>query len=314
MDMDSAGNPPAQGSDQGQTSSNQSQNAAPAITLPKGGGAIRGIGEKFAANPVTGTGSMTVPIALSPGRSGFGPQFALSYDSGAGNGPFGFGWNLSLPSITRKTDKGLPKYLDTEDSDVFILSGAEDLVPEFRKNADGNWLRNAEGKLVIHEDDRIFESVIYRVRRYCPRIEGLFARIEHWTRVSDGDTHWRSISRDNILTVYGRDASSRIADPDDPSRVFSWLICESYDDRGNAIVYEYVAEDDRGINLAQANELNRGRGANRYLKRIHYGNRRPLLLDTSIQGSRSCHVPLPDFALADWMFGGCPEFCVNGVC
>jgi hypothetical protein len=37
---------------------------APAISLPKGGGAIRGIGEKFAANPVTGAGSMTVPIAF----------------------------------------------------------------------------------------------------------------------------------------------------------------------------------------------------------------------------------------------------------
>ena len=67
------------------------------ISLPKGGGAIRGMGEKFAANPVTGTGSMTVPIATSPGRCGFGPQLSLSYDSGAGNGPFGFGWSLSLP-------------------------------------------------------------------------------------------------------------------------------------------------------------------------------------------------------------------------
>ena len=63
---------------------------APSISLPKGGGAIRGIGEKFAANPVTGTGSLTVPIATSPGRSVFGPQLSLSYDSGAGNGPFGF--------------------------------------------------------------------------------------------------------------------------------------------------------------------------------------------------------------------------------
>ena len=103
--------------------------AAPSISLPKGGGAIRGMGEKFAANPVTGTGSMSVPIATSPGRSGFGPQLSLSYDSGAGNGPFGFGWSLSLPSITRKTDKGLPEYFDAEESDVFILSGAEDLVP-----------------------------------------------------------------------------------------------------------------------------------------------------------------------------------------
>ena len=28
---------------------------APTVSLPKGGGAIRGIGEKFGANPVTGT-------------------------------------------------------------------------------------------------------------------------------------------------------------------------------------------------------------------------------------------------------------------
>src|SRR5437660_12891224 len=84
----------------------------PSISLPKGGGAVRGIGEKFAANPVTGTGSTTVPIATSPGRGGFGPQLALAYDSGAGNGPFGFGWGLSLPAITRRTDKGLPQYRD----------------------------------------------------------------------------------------------------------------------------------------------------------------------------------------------------------
>ena len=59
--------------------------------------------------------------------------------------------------------------------------------------------------------------------------------------------HWRSITRDNVTTLYGDDARrSRIADPGDPARVFSWLICESYDDKGNAIVYEYAAEDDDG--------------------------------------------------------------------
>src|SRR5918996_146344 len=110
------------------------QISTPSISLPKGGGAIRGMGEKFAANPVTGTGSMSVPIATSPGRSGFGPQLSLSYDSGAGNGPFGFGWSLSLPAITRKTDKGLPRYLDAEESDVYLLSGAEDLVPVLKQD------------------------------------------------------------------------------------------------------------------------------------------------------------------------------------
>ena len=56
------------------SSSGPSSVAAPTISLPKGGGAIKGIGEKFAANPATGTGSLTVPIATSPGRVGFGPQ------------------------------------------------------------------------------------------------------------------------------------------------------------------------------------------------------------------------------------------------
>src|SRR5664279_3188005 len=113
---------------------------APQLSLPKGGGAIRGMGEKFATNPVTGTGSLTVPIYTSPGRSGFGPQLSLSYDSGSGNGPFGFGWSLTLPAVTRKTDKGLPRYEDAQESDIFILSGVEDLMPCLDMFA-GQWTR-----------------------------------------------------------------------------------------------------------------------------------------------------------------------------
>ncbi len=248
------------------------QQSVPAISLPKGGGAIRGIGEKFGANPVTGTGSMSVPIATSPGRSGFGPQLSLSYDSGSGNGPFGFGWSLSLPAITRKTDKGLPQYRDADESDVFILSGAEDLAPVLVEDkSNGTW------------QPETFTSPAWapahRVDRYRPRIEGLFARIERWTENATGLIHWRSISKDNITTLYGARPDSRIADPDDPIRVFSWLICESYDDKGNAILYRYKSEDSAGIDFpALTHESNRtplGRSVNRYLKRIKYGNRTP---------------------------------------
>src|SRR5712692_6027894 len=58
----------------------------PTPSLPKGGGAIRGIGEQFKANPATGTPSFSVPIFTTPGRGGFGPSLSLSYESGAGNG------------------------------------------------------------------------------------------------------------------------------------------------------------------------------------------------------------------------------------
>jgi RHS repeat-associated protein len=253
---------------------NASTNSVGSLSLPKGGGAIRGIGEKFAANQVTGTGSMRVPIATSPGRSGFGPQLSLSYDSGAGNGPFGFGWALSLPSITRKTDKGLPRYFDADDSDVFVLSGAEDLVPVFKTDRDGNLARDESKRPVFDEETRAGHVI----RRYRPRIEGLFARIERWTRSSDGDTHWRSISKDNITSCYGKSPQSRIADPADQTHVFSWLICESYDDKGNAAVYEYKSEDSKGLEGTPTHEQPRNdksRSANRYLKKVRYGNRQP---------------------------------------
>jgi RHS repeat-associated protein len=250
----------------------------PSVSLPKGGGAIRGIGEKFSVNAATGTGSMSVPLPVSPGRSGFGPQLSLAYDSGAGNGPFGIGWALSVPSITRKTDRGLPRYADEERSDVFILSGAEDLVP------------------VAGADGAPFADIVsapgQTIHRYRPRVEGLFARIERWTDRASGEMHWRSISRENVTSLYGVSAESRVADPDDPARVFGWLLCESHDDRGNAIVYTYAAENDERVDRAQVNERNRVRSAARYLKRIRYGN----LVSRVVQ---------PDLARADadqWMF------------
>lgn len=279
--------------------------APPTISLPKGGGAIRGIGEKFAANPVTGTGSMSVPIPASPGRAGFGPQLTLSYDSGAGNGAFGFGWTASPPSITRKTDKGLPQYRDADDSDVFVLAGAEDLVPELRQDADGGWACDASGRPVVHED----EVEGYRVRRYRPRIEGLFARIERWTRIgAPDDVHWRSISQDDVLSVYGLDGTSRIADPVSPGRIFTWLICETRDDKGNAVLYGYKPEDGDGVDLSRAHERNRGprddarRTAQRYLKRVLYGNRTSLLTE----GRRPRFLTRPDIHAQidqrEWMF------------
>ena len=280
------------------TDDSNSTSAVPSISLPTGGGAIRGIGEKFGANPVTGTGSMSVPIATSAGRSDFGPELSLSYDSGAGNGPFGFGWSLNLPQITRKTDKGLPQYLEGGrnhlDCDVFILSGAEDLVAVQAQNDQGKWkiqdIDSPDGNYVI--------------RRYRPRIEGLFARIERWTR-SDGDVHWRSITGDNILTVYGRDENSRIADPAEPERIFTWLICETRDDRGNAVLYEYKADDGAGVDLTRAHERNRGdeddprRKTNRYLKRIRYGTRTSLL---DRRGDRPRFLTDAQIQDAGWMF------------
>jgi hypothetical protein len=238
---------------------------APMPALPKGGGAIRGIGEKFAVNPVTGTASLQIPVAVSPGRAGFHPDLSVAYDSGAGNGLFGHGFHLSVPQVTRKTDKGLPRYADHEASDVFIMSGAEDLVPKLNQNA-GVW--ENETFTTQNGDEK--------VERFSPRVEGGFVQIERRTVLASGEVYWRATTHDNVTSVYGRTTQARIAKPDSPQQVFSWLLEETRDDKGNVIAYEYKAEDLAGVPNDVPWESHRHKGTtavvNRYLKRIRYGN------------------------------------------
>ena len=203
------------------------------ISLPSGGGAIGGLGETFSADLFTGTGNFSVPITLPAGRNGLAPQLSLSYSTGNGNGPFGLGWALSLPGVARKTSRGVPRYRDGDGDgsddgprDVFIVSGAEDLVPV----AD-----DAHGRF-----------------RYRPRTEGLFARIEHVR--DDTSDYWEVRSRDGLLTRYGTPQPTD-ADPDwrDPAvtddrasggrgRVFGWRITETTDAVGNLVRYSYARD------------------------------------------------------------------------
>ena len=258
----------------GTGSRSQAVAAPPSISLPKGGGAIRGLGEKLGANPATGSAKATIPIATSPGRHGFGPRLALTYDSAGGATVFGLGWSLDLPAIARRTDRGVPTYRDPEDSDVFVLAGAEDLVPALARTAAGEWVRE-------RLPPRVVDGVSYDLRRYVPRIEGVFARIERWTSRSDpADDFWRTITADDITTWYGRTPESRVADPEDRARVLRWLICETYDDQGHVAVYRYKEEDDTGVDRRRSHERNRSdaaRHGERHLKRVRYGNAQPYL-------------------------------------
>ena len=268
----------------------------PPVSAPKGGGAIRALDEKFAVNPATGTASMTIALPLSPGRSGFTPDLALAYNSGAGNGPLGLGWTLAVPVITRKTDKGLPTYCDGAESDVFLLGGAEDLVPVL----DAGGARKTASRTV--------HGAAYQIAYYRPRVEGLFSRIERWTDTATGIAHWRTISRANITALYGADRASRIADPASPARIFGWRITRSWDDRGNAASYSYLPEDGTGVYSSAAHEANRtalSRSAQGYLKSVSYGNTEPYFPDFTA----AAQPPFP----ADWHFSVVLDYGDHGA-
>ncbi|HTT89842.1 MAG TPA: SpvB/TcaC N-terminal domain-containing protein [Acidimicrobiales bacterium] len=204
-----------------------------------------------------------MPLPVSPSRQHFEPDLALSYDTGAGNSPFGLGWRVNCPSITRKTSMGLPLYQDSDDSDVFVLSEAEDLVPLLVQQGD-NWVPYSAPD----------PTGTFTVRRYRPRAEAGFARIERWQDNSSGDVHWQTISAQNVTRIFGQSPATRISDPADESRVFAWLLDFTFDDRGNAMSFQYKAEDATNAPVA-AHEQGRVVSANRYLKRVLYGNTTP---------------------------------------
>ena len=209
------------------------------IALPQGGGAVQGIGEKFSPDLHTGTGNFTVPIAVPGGRGGFRPELSLVYSTGHGNGPFGLGWSLSIPGVSRQTANGIPRYDDARDT--FILSGAEDLVP--------------------------VPGAPAGAMRYRPRTEGLFARIEHYRdRAQD---YWEARSKDGLVSYYGTPAAAAgddpavVADPANRAKVCAWNLSQTRDTFGNRIEYEY----ERDLGAEGPHEFDQ-----LYLKRIRYAD------------------------------------------
>ncbi|PTQ98228.1 RHS repeat-associated protein [Mucilaginibacter yixingensis] len=257
---------PFQSNDKGADQNSAITGALPTVGLPTGGGAIKGIEEKFNVNAITGTSSMGIPIPFSPGRGGVAPSFALTYNSGAGNGAFGLGWQMDIPSISRKTENGLPTYQDALESDTFIISGSEDLVPLLEKQG-GNWQKAVK--------QRTLNGVNYTITQYRPRTEGSFARIEKWQNNTTAEVYWRTITRDNLTAYYGLTDESRLSDPADASRVFEWHLSYLHDDKGNLTLLTYKKEDFAGA-AGKMNETNRIDNCTQlYLKKIMYGNKQP---------------------------------------
>ncbi|KAF3906688.1 hypothetical protein ABW20_dc0110303 [Dactylellina cionopaga] len=247
---------------------------APSITIPKGGGAIRSLSEKYDVDLSSGSGKYSIALPTSasrPGSSFRDAGISLQYSSNSGNSVFGAGWTLSVETsrISRKFDRGVPRYRDSswelEDEDTFILNGFEDLV---RSTVD---LIPAASQTE------------YTVKTYHPRIEGAFLRIEWWiNKLDSGDSFWKITSQTNDVSIYGRDRASRISQDgktDQPDKVFSWLLCERYDINGNAVIYNYKSEDGLGIlpslQACEQNRSDKDRTAEKYLKSIKYGNRKP---------------------------------------
>jgi RHS repeat-associated protein len=246
----------------------------PRLTLPGGGATVRGMSESLEPVTLRGTCGLRVPVPVVTSGRGALPDLALVYSSAAGNSPFGLGWDVPLPSVARKTERGLPRYTD---DDRFVLTGADDLVAVGPLSGPAPLGGSGEQTWC---------------QRYRPRTEGGFARIERHRSVATGATFWVTISPGNVATIFGRSEAARISDPEDPGRVFSWLVEESFDDRGNHVHYHWVPDDGRGVDAGAAEEVHRSRYAQRYLREVAY-------LAASPVPDRWAYAPI-DHSDPDW--------------
>lgn len=235
---------------------NKQQIGVAPLSLPKGGGAITGMGESLGAIGPSGLASLTVPLPISAGR-GYAPALALSYSSGSGNGPFGLGWNVAVMSIRRRTSEGVPHY---DPRDEFIGPNGEVLIA----------VSESDKKSLSQHD----ASVEFTVTCYQPRIEGGFDRIEFWQPkdTASQTAFWRVYSTDGQQHCLGKTAQAHIANPDNPMQIAEWLLEESVSATGEHICYGYQSEDDSNIAAAE-DTAHPQANAQRYLYQVRYGNR-----------------------------------------
>ena len=170
---------------------------APALTLPVSGGAIRGIGEKFGTDPVTGTASMSVPVVDQPRARRVRPAAGAVVRLRPGQRPVR-GRLVAAGAGGDPPHRQGPARATTTPTCSCCPAPRTWSPP---------WNRMADGGLGPPARPNRRTPPGYRVDRYRPRTEGVFARIERWTRLADGDMHWRSVTRDNVAHRYGEDAA-----------------------------------------------------------------------------------------------------------
>lgn len=228
---------------------NKSGVSADAISLPSGPGSIEGLGESFEPNLSTGSSRHSIPLSLPPGRNGTAPALALTYDSGAGNGVLGAGWQLTSMHIRRQSDKGLPEYGLGLDEDTYVTESGAELV-------------------------RVSGGPEDSIQTFRLKNEGQFSR---YVLYAD-DNRWQVTGRDGTvyamgLRLDGTDVDGRVMHPD-IDEAYAWYLTEIVDLNGNQVLYSYSKDQ----NQVYCDEIRYGflsEGSPAHVVTFEYGDERP---------------------------------------
>ncbi|NUN95780.1 MAG: VCBS repeat-containing protein, partial [Candidatus Omnitrophica bacterium] len=205
------------------------------ISLPSGPGSIEGLGEDFQPHLNTGTSSYRVPLRVPNGTAGHTPELALVYEGGSGNSCLGIGWSLSIPSVRRQCEKGLPRYEPNAKDDDF--DGLTDEADE-----EDRFLDTQGEELLL--TDRGY---------YFPEKQEQFIR---WRKV---DSHWKAEQPNGDVWEFGRSGDARV---ESQGRIYRWCLDRQEDTNGNVIEYKYTRfQDSPNENQTYLTEIRYGPGS-----------------------------------------------------
>ncbi len=174
------------------------------LTVKGGSGGGQGSADNFL---FTGSFLNSVPIEVPPGTAGMEPDLAFQYNSSAGNGWLGVGWDLSAGSIQRSTKKGVPSYDNAADTFVITLQGqSQELV----KIADGT---------------------------YRAKIEAPFQKFVFDTTANK----WMVYDKNGSIYIFGQTPESRL--DRDATSTFLWALDRVQDRNGNYMTLAYDKPD-----------------------------------------------------------------------
>jgi len=158
----------------------------------------------------TGAAIYDYPLATPPGRNGIQPELTLSYNSNTKENAnvFGYGWDISIPSITRVNKNGINN-LYSED----------------------NYLSSLDGELTLISD-------VNGVQTYGARFEsGSFNEY-----VFENDS-WEMTTKNGVIHNFGTATTSQIYNIASSTQIYGWLVDNVKDTNDNYMEYEYYQDD-----------------------------------------------------------------------
>lgn len=175
----------------------------------------------FNVNPVGGA-TYSIPLDLPPGVAGLQPSISINYNSLAGSGIAGYGWQINgLSVITRS-----PKTYYTDGTSVGV-----DLTTTDRFSLDGQRLRCTSGTYGSNGSQ-------YRTEN------DVFSKVTCYTG-SYGPDKFEVKTKGGITCQYGYDSDADQT-VDGHNETVSWYINKATDVYGNTMEYTYIK--DNGFN------------------------------------------------------------------